>query len=615
MNGQGMRERVGPMVLRACFFCTAILWVACSSSGPVVLDVPADKKSGEVGIQDRVAAGDMKLDVRMQDIREAEAVVDTCARELDVATMLDADADIPATTDVDIIELADQVDSHDGAEVADGETIDICVPDCTDAICGDDDGCEGLCQGLCLGEQDQCFDGVCLCLPDCEEKKCGDDGCGGFCGYCAEPQDICTDGVCVCQPECSSMECGSDGCGGSCGDCLDDEPCTLDSCVDGTCQNEYLPGCCDADEDCFNELDCLVEVCVIVEGADAGVCDSYLAEGHCTSPEDCETKACHVIACEECLCIWTPVDGCCVDDDECAEPAPCEVSTCVENACVTEPLNCDDGDPASVDSCDQQTGECVHCWPDCEGKECGDDGCEGSCGDCIDDKPCTVDSCEDALCTNDYILGCCEQDEDCLMPLDCLVEVCVIPEGEEVGECEAHLAEGHCSVPEDCETKECHDISCEECLCIWTPIDDCCVDDDECAEPAPCEVSTCVENACVTEPLNCDDGDPASVDSCDQQTGECVHCWPDCEGKECGDDGCGGLCGWCADGFPCTEDKCDADQQCTHEVRQLPGCCSTDEDCDDDNECSADHCDLARTPRSEVGKCGSSAGLGIVLTM
>ena len=254
MNGQGMRERVGPMVLRACFFCTAILWVACSSSGPVVLDVPADKKSGEVGIQDRVAAGDMKLDVRMQDIREAEAVVDTCARELDVATMLDADADIPATTDVDIIELADQVDSHDGAEGADIEAIDICVPDCTEAMCGDGDGCGGLCQGLCLGEQEECLDGVCLCQPDCEGKQCGDDGCGGSCGECQGPQDACIDGLCLCQPECVGIECGDDGCEGSCGECEEHWECDLGICF-------YVPWCgdseCDAGEDCSDcPIDC-----------------------------------------------------------------------------------------------------------------------------------------------------------------------------------------------------------------------------------------------------------------------------------------------------------------------------------------------------------------------
>jgi hypothetical protein len=33
--------------------------------------------------------------------------------------------------------------------------------------------------------------------------------------------------------------------------------------------------------------------------------------------------------------------------------------------------------------------------------------------------------------------------------------------------------------------------------------------------------------------------------------GRCLGCTPDCTGKPCGDDGCGGSCGACADGERC----------------------------------------------------------------
>ena len=83
---------------------------------------------------------------------------------------------------------------------------------------------------------------------------------------------------------------------------------------------------------------------------------------------------------------------------------------------------------------------------------------------------------------------------------------------------------------------------------------------------------------------------------------EDCDCWPDCEGKTCGPDGCGGLCGWCGetedpcvtdvtcldgicvgspkcdDGNPCTEDLCD-EGQCTYETVDGEGCCVEDEDC------------------------------------
>ena len=33
-------------------------------------------------------------------------------------------------------------------------------------------------------------------------------------------------------------------------------------------------------------------------------------------------------------------------------------------------------------------------------------------------------------------------------------------------------------------------------------------------------------------------------------------CTPVCEGKVCGDDGCGGVCGDCTDGLTCVEGAC-----------------------------------------------------------
>jgi hypothetical protein len=55
--------------------------------------------------------------------------------------------------------------------------------------------------------------------------------------------------------------------------------------------------------------------------------------------------------------------------------------------------------------------------------------------------------------------------------------------------------------------------------------------------------------------LQCDDGDPSTVNYC--KAGVCVACSPDCQGKECGDDGCGGTCGTCSDAQTCNEEgKC-----------------------------------------------------------
>jgi len=69
------------------------------------------------------------------------------------------------------------------------------------------------------------------------------------------------------------------------------------------------------------------------------------------------------------------------------------------------------------------------------------------------------------------------------------------------------------------------------------------------------------------------DSDILTVDLCPD--GEYVPCLPDCDGKECGDDGCGGVCGTC----PGADDVCE-------EGKCNPPC---EPDCDG-KECGDDGC-------------------------
>ncbi len=69
---------------------------------------------------------------------------------------------------------------------------------------------------------------------------------------------------------------------------------------------------------------------------------------------------------------------------------------------------------------------------------------------------------------------------------------------------------------------------------------------------------------CVHTPVNCDDGNPCTLDSCDPASGQCVHTAVSCD-----------------DGNPCTLDSCDpASGQCVH----------SPVNCDDGNACTADSC-------------------------
>lgn len=134
-------------------------------------------------------------------------------------------------------------------------------------------------------------------------------------------------------------------------------------------------------------------------------------------------------------------------------------------------------------------------------------------------------------------------------------------------------------------------------------------------------------------PLSGDDGststpDPGEVpdvepdippisDTDDAETDDSVACTPDCTDKQCGDDGCGGMCGSCEglkkcqagvcvdlcdfvdcmDTDPCTDDFC-AGGVCTNE----PG---TGVACDDDDFCtSGDQCEAGACEGvQDIAKC------------
>src|SRR5690349_1099928 len=83
--------------------------------------------------------------------------------------------------------------------------------------------------------------------------------------------------------------------------------------------------------------------------------------------------------------VWSlcaaPLVRACLVDSECADANLCDgVERCVAGACQPgPPLQCDDGDPCTVDGCDPSAG-CVHhdtacpttCGPADDGMRCSD---------------------------------------------------------------------------------------------------------------------------------------------------------------------------------------------------------------------------------------------------
>jgi hypothetical protein len=97
----------------------------------------------------------------------------------------------------------------------------------------------------------------------------------------------------------------------------------------------------------------------------------------------------------------------------------------------------------------------------------------------------------------------------------------------------------------------------------------------------------------------CADQTPPAIDNepdgttCDTQkwcqSGACV-CKPACDGKVCGDDGCGGKCGDCKVAEQCTAGACVCKPDCTGKVCGDDGCGGKCGDCKADETCTAGAC-------------------------
>ena len=210
--------------------------------------------------------------------------------------------------------------------------------------------------------------------------------------------------------------------------------------------------------------------------------------------------------------------------------------TCANKGCSGLPLDCDDNDVCTIDSCDPATG-CKH---------------DGSiAANCTDDNPCTDETCDPKTgCVYPFNTVPCDDNNICTKTDTCTSGACL----------------GSAVDPND--NNPCTDDACDKTLGII-----------HLNNKLPCEdgnVCTlndaCLFGECGPGPtqLTCDDSNPCTTDTCDPVEG-CVFtpntdpcddgtvCTKD---DTCGNKECHGTAIVCDDGNACTTDSCDSVKGC-----------------------------------------------------
>jgi hypothetical protein len=381
-----------------------------------------------------------------------------------------------------------------------------------------------------------------------------------FLGACTQQQleqcDLSRSPMCMamvgCVPQCDGRQCGDDGCGGVC----------------GTCEQFSL---CSADGQCE-------------------VCDQS---------QLCLDKQCGPDGCGR-LC------GLCPDD-----------SFCQDGACVQA------------------------CVPDCIGKGCGPDGCGGTCGQCIEDFECNgAGQCAPGPLAADCrpraeggCPNCAEGVEECVCGIrpECCTEeweprcgyyavyYCGGFCGERFEGCDGDVTDQtpfsrQCGVDEvgnSCGTcsagQACHGGA--SCVAVSEQVfGHHCKTDQECLGGVCLADRRICSAACFNTP-DCPEGWFCRHSDANSLFGSCEPmspCWPSCDGRQCGPDGCGGFCGECEDGQACSAlGLCEVPSDGCEEKPGVPGTegLCRDPVCETDPACCELGWDLLC-----IERCGMNSG-------
>ncbi len=462
------------------------------------------------------------------------------------------------------------------------------------------------------------------CVPDCADKVCGPDGCGGYCGGCASGWSCNGDGHCEELPNCElslALACDETVDGSTIGrvnelqnygcdeimgtgpdivyvfqPVIDDNvslhlqspgtgqkllvttsPCKPDSCAD------------------WNETEIQLEVnggqkyYIVVDGDDEGGQFWLSLECQSTCVPQCAGLECGDDGCGgECGVCPAAVPDCVGGKCTVICDSDCTGKICGDDGCGGE---CTPGCLAD-EMCSPDQQSCL-CQPDCSGKECGDDGCGGKCGECPDQGECVAGACA-APCYPD-----CGAIPDCQAAEWFGGNAYFLCKNWDVdwltarSACAAHGA--HLAIPDGSgENTFIFGLSGKN---SWLGISDLAVEgvwmlvtgeqatwfNWGSGEPNNQGNEDCVEfvQAGKWNDIFCT---KKMADFVCENDG--LLCSTKCTGKECGGDGCGGICGVCPGGDDCVDGTCICTPSCAGKICGGDGCGGSCGECEPGKICS-----------------------------
>ena len=337
-----------------------------------------------------------------------------------------------------------------------------------------------------------------------------------------------------------------------------------------------LPRSCEADTECDDGIDCTADTCL-----ESGTCQWTVLGGQCLVGQQChaEGAANPRQPCQVCdpsadpLAFSNSADGApCQDGDACTEGDTCAQGSCVAGDAVA----CADDNPCTQDSCDAARGclfepgneaeACDDSDPCTEADTCTAGACAGAPLDCDDDNTCTDDSCAEGVCTNTDNTSPCEDGNACTVGDTCAG-----------GECGAGEAP-NCEDGNICTIDGCDVVA----GCFHLPTENpCCVGQDSiCDDGDPCTSDLCdpATSDCIYEfnTATCDDNS-ACTDSDTCSEGQCGGREIVCDDRnDCTEDVCNDTLG-CVE-VPLDEGACDDGVECTTQDACVGGVCVGDDE-------------------------------------